>query len=153
MAVAQVYKRLCGFGSDNSYVNRHLAVVGSTSVYDAETCYRKLGVTVEAKATSWLPKEYTPNTSSNTSSTVKTVTNSLPSPAKEVSMNTLVKQDNVTDDKSQTLANQLFSGLSGSGGISFGADQSKALIPIVLAVAVAFAVMFFGGVFKFGKRR
>ncbi len=40
-----------------------------------------------------------------------------------------------------------------SGGITFGNDQSKALIPIILASSVAVVIAFGSGLFKFGSRK
>tara|TARA_Y100001972_G_C7472276_1_gene240422 strand:- start:155 stop:484 length:330 start_codon:yes stop_codon:yes gene_type:complete len=106
--------------------------------------------TVNVSSTSWLPATWKPTgtiaivSSGNTGGVV--------TPKNTVQMNNLTTQDNQTEDKTPKLLDQLFGGVSGSGGISFGKDQTKALIPIVLAVAGAIALMIWGGVFKIGKR-
>lgn len=45
----------------------------------------------------------------------------------------------------------IFSGSSGSAQVSTGKDQTKALVPIVIAIAVAFGLLLFGGKIKIGK--
>lgn len=159
MATATVYKRLCGFGSSNTYLNRYLAVVGSTSVYDREACYQKLGQYSlgSVSRTSWLPTTWKPesNTGFRLSETVKKqeAMKKQQSTSNDLLKTNLVTQDNITDDQSDSFFGKLFGGISGSGGISFGKDQSKALIPIILASAAALGLLLWGGVFRIGKKR
>lgn len=130
-----VFKRLCGFGGDNTYAGRYL--FSTSKSYANEQCYDLVESNVSGTGTRWLPVDYSPKRTGGASGAVATSMLAPPQDNKIAGIDTL-----------KETTQGIFDGISGGASVSFGAKKTQDLIPFVIAGAIAIGLLIWGGIIK-----